>query len=180
MSLTLVQSKELIRPPLSTVGCLSIICLARSIFADVLLSPLTQLVRRYLSRASLYIYWVIFSSYVIILPWVQWFFFVHSFSARMWITFSILIRIELKYFWSLWVPCIYQSFTSALNWILFPRLPDCEFYNPSSNVLSCWPSFLLLCSIGRMSLMLHVELKLFLLVCVYSLYVVWGLQTVTF
>ena len=31
-----------------------------------------------------------------------------------------------------------------------------------------------------MSLMLHVELKLFLLVCVYSLYVVWGLQTVTF
>jgi len=54
MSLSIYQRKELIHPPLSTVGCLSILCLARSIFAHLLLSLLTQLVRGYSSRASLY------------------------------------------------------------------------------------------------------------------------------
>lgn len=44
--------------------------------------------------------------------------------------------------------------------------PDCELYNRSSNVSSCGPSFLLLRSLGRMSLTLHVDLKLFLLVCI--------------
>ena len=54
MFIPLDQNKELIPLPLSAVGCLSIRCLAQSISADLLLSPLTQLVRGYLSRVSLY------------------------------------------------------------------------------------------------------------------------------